>query len=166
MNKKFLQIALLTITTATLSGCGFGLRGINPAATQLAPAYSAVDISAEDTALAHATKAKISTQLAQLGIVSSSDVAGKIHVYNLRYREYKLLGVLTEIRLVLTADVRYQLGDKRITNTVQVERSYQHNEASVATSDQQGSQIKVWLQDNLAERIAEQYHALAKAASQ
>ena len=48
-----------------------------------------------------------------------------------------------------------------LTNPIQVERSYQYNEASVSTDDQQGDQIRDWLYDSLARRITDQYVAIA-----
>ena len=87
-----------------------------------------------------------------------------IKVDNLRFQSYELVGVLTEIRLVLSADVTYntyQNGQPvTLTNPIQVERSYQYNEASVSTDDQQGSQIRDWLYDSLARRITDQYVAI------
>lgn len=47
-----------------------------------------------------------------------------------------------------------------LTNPIQVERSYQYNEASVSTDDLQGSQIRDWLYDSLARRITDQYVAI------
>ncbi len=44
---------------------------------------------------------------------------------------------------------------------IQVERSYQYNEASVSTDDQQGNQIRDWLYDSLARRITDQYVAIS-----
>ncbi|MGO1781316.1 MAG: hypothetical protein ACTHZO_03010, partial [Moraxellaceae bacterium] len=74
-------------------------------------------------------------------------------------------GVLTEIRLVLSADVSYQTmeDDEPVTlsNTIRVERSYQYNEASVSTDDQQGDQTRDWLYNSLARRITDQYVALS-----
>jgi LPS-assembly lipoprotein len=88
-----------------------------------------------------------------------------IKVDNLRFRRYELVGVLTEIRLVLSADVTYdtyQNGQPvTLTNPIQVERSYQYNEASVSTDDQQGDQIRDWLYDSLARRITDQYVAIS-----
>ncbi|MFB6349059.1 hypothetical protein [Moraxella marmotae] len=165
--KNLLLSGLLAIGVLSLSACGFGLRGISDNSIQLAPAYSQVNLITDNNAVAYAFKPRLSTQLAQIGVATAADAPNQIRVNNLRYREYRLLGVLTEIRLVLTADVGYQINGQTIVRTVQTERSYQHNEASVTTSDQQGEQAKIWLQDSLAHRIAEQYYALgSQSASQ
>ena len=87
-------------------------------------------------------------------------------------QKYELVGVLTEVRLVLSADVTYQTLQTEVSSTgsrmpvivkspVQVERSYQFNEASVSVEDQQGEHVKDWLYDALARRITDQYVALS-----
>ena len=48
-----------------------------------------------------------------------------------------------------------------LSNPIQVERSYQYNEASVSTDDLQGDQIRDWLYDSLARRITDQYVAIS-----
>lgn len=144
--------ALLGVGTLTLSGCGFALRGTQA----LPPAHSSVHIVLNDRQLKHA----LSQQLQLLGIQTGETPKPAIVVKNVRLRRYELIGTLTEIRLVLMADVDYQLASPHSTS-LQVERSYQYNEASVVTLDQQGQRAQQWLYDDLAKRIAEQYRVLA-----
>lgn len=98
-------------------------------------------------------------------------IKNRIEIANVRFKKYELVGVLTEIRLVLSADVRYQLwqnhnqGWQTITNPIQVERSYQYNEASVSVEDMQNQQIRTWLYDTMAQQISEQLIALRQAQS-
>ena len=96
---------------------------------------------------------------------TGSEQIAIINIDNVRFKRYELVGVLTEIRLVLSADVTYQTYQNAqpvtLTNPIQVERSYQYNEASVSTDDQQGSQIRDWLYDSLARRITDQYVAIS-----
>ncbi len=96
---------------------------------------------------------------------ADADQIATITVNNVRFKRYELVGVLTEIRLVLSANVSYQTLENgkpvTLTNPIQVERSYQYNEASVSTDDQQGTQIRDWLYDSLARRITDQYVAIA-----
>lgn len=158
--KSMIQAGAMVLTLLSLTACGFGLRGISETGIQLVPTYSHVNIITENNAVSYALKHKLETQMAQLGVVSDTNAAHQIQVSHLRYREYKLLGVLSEIRLVLTADIIYQMNGQTIRRVVQAERSYQYNEAGVSTKDQQGEIVKVWLQDSLAHRIAEQYYAL------
>ena len=164
--------------TASLSGCGFQLRGYG-APMLFDVAKTAVII--EDNRTSFPLKLPLTKQLEALGVdvitnMTLADVASNnqragaetiaaITVNNVRFKRYELVGVLTEIRLVISADVSYQSMDNgkpvTLTNPIQVERSYQYNEASVSTDDQQGDQIREWLYDSLARRITDQYVAIA-----
>ena len=164
--------------TASLSGCGFQLRGYG-APMLFDVAKTALII--EDNRTSFPLKLPLTKQLEALGVdvitnMTLADVASNnqragaetiaaITVNNVRFKRYELVGVLTEIRLVISADVSYQSMDNgkpvTLTNPIQVERSYQYNEASVSTDDQQGDQIRDWLYDSLARRITDQYVAIA-----
>ena len=172
---------ITVIATATsLTGCGFHLRGYE-APLSFEVANTAVVI--EDNRLSFPLKLPLIRRLETLGIEvvdgismiernanntvnnSNAEQIATIKVDNLRFKRYELVGVLTEIRVVLSADVTYntyQNGQPvTLTNPIQVERSYQYNEASVSTDDQQGSQIRDWLYSSLARRITDQYVAIA-----
>ena len=164
--------------TASLSGCGFQLRGYD-APMLFYVAKTAVII--EDNRASFPLKLPLTKRLQALGVdvidnMTLADVASNnqkigaetiaaITVNNVRFKRYELVGVLTEIRLVMSADVSYQSVEDgkpvTLTNPIQVERSYQYNEASVSTDDQQGDQIRDWLYDSLARRITDQYVAIA-----
>lgn len=164
MFKKLLFITIVGYSTTLLTGCGFQLRGyVNPTnqiqpKTQLIFGNHPADI---------AVKNALKQQLNQLGI-NTSDTSNKqtsqIKVTNIRLQNYQLRGLLTEIRMVMSADVHYQVlqqGElKTITNNIQVQRSYQYDQATLATDNPQAEQITLWLYDNLAERIVNQYMAL------
>lgn len=162
----------------SLSGCGFQLRGYD------APMLFDVNKTAviiEDDRTSFPLKLPLVSRLKALGVevidnMTLADVANNnqkagaepiaaITVNNVRFKRYELVGVLTEIRLVMSADVSYQSIENgkpvTLTNPIQVERSYQYNEASVSTDDQQGDQIRDWLYDSLARRITDQYVAIA-----
>lgn len=163
---------------ASLSGCGFQLRGYD-APMLFDVAKTAVII--EDNRTSFPLKRPLTRRLQSLGVevidnMTLADVASNnqkagaetiaaITVNNVRFKRYELVGVLTEIRLVMSADVSYQSVENgkpvTLTNPIQVERSYQYNEASVSTDDQQGEQIRDWLYDSLARRITDQYVAIA-----
>lgn len=165
-------------TTAGLSGCGFQLRGYD-APMLLDVAKTAVII--EDNRTSFPLKLPLTRRLEILGIdaidnMTAADVVSNnkqvdaakiaaITINNVRFKRYELVGVLTEIRLVLSADVSYQTTDNgkpvTLSNPIRVERSYQYNEASVSTDDQQGDQIRDWLYDSLARRITDQYVAIS-----
>ena len=164
--------------TAGLSGCGFQLRGYD-APMLLNVAKTAVII--EDNRTSFPLKLPLTQQLETLGVdvidnMTAATVANNnqqagaapvaaITINNVRFRRYELVGVLTEIRLVLSADVSYQTVENgkpmTLSNAIQVERSYQYNKASVNTDDQQGDQIRDWLYDSLARRITDQYVAIS-----
>lgn len=172
-----MALPMLTVVGAasSLSGCGFHLRGYD-APLRFDVAKTAVVI--EDDRTSFPLKLPLTRRLEALGVdvvdsaplVENSSVGGAaeqiatINVNNVRFKRYELVGVLTEIRLVLSADVTYKtIQDGQpvtLTNPIQVTRSYQYNEASVSTDDQQGSQIRDWLYDSLARRITDQYVAI------
>jgi len=185
-NGQKLVTALLTAlpmftvlgATAALSGCGFQLRGYD-APMLLDVAKTAVII--EDNRTAFPLKLPLTRRLETLGVdvisnmtaadvalnnkQASADPVSVISVNNLRFRQYELVGVLTEIRLIISADVSYQTTENgkpvTLSNPIQIERSYQYNDASVSTDDQQGDQIREWLYDSLARRITDQYVAIS-----
>nr|WP_243453175.1 hypothetical protein [Psychrobacter coccoides] len=170
-------VPMLTMLGATtvLSGCGFQLRGYE---TPLSFEVDKTAVIIEDNRTSFPLKLPLTRRLEALGVEvvdsiavienanrTNADQIATIRVNNVRFKRYELVGVLTEIRLVLSADVSYQTleNGKPITlsNPIQVERSYQYNEASVSTDDQQGSQIRDWLYDSLARRITDQYVAIS-----
>ncbi|WP_227672105.1 hypothetical protein [Psychrobacter urativorans] len=173
-------LPMLTVVGAatSLNGCGFHLRGYD-APLRFDAAKTAVVI--EDNRISFPLKLPLTRRLEALGVdvvdsmtliesannTSNSGAAEQIAtitVNNVRFKRYELVGVLTEIRLVLSADVTYKTIQEgqpvTLTNPIQVERSYQYNEASVSTDDQQGGQIRDWLYDSLARRITDQYVAI------
>lgn len=165
-------------TAASLSGCGFQLRGYD---TPMLLNAGKTAVIIEDNRTSFPLKLPLTRRLTTLGVdvidnmtvddvIRSNQQAGAktiaaIDISNIRFRRYELVGVLTEIRLVLSADVSYQTIENgkpvTLTNPIQVERSYQYNEASVSTDDQQGDQIRDWLYDSLARRITDQYVAIS-----
>ena len=132
--------------TASLSGCGFQLRGYD-APMLFDVAKTAVII--EDNRTAFPLKLPLTKRLEALGVdvitnMTLTDVASNnqnvgaetiaaITVNNVRIKRYELVGVLTEIRLVISADVSYQSIDNgqpiNLSNPFQVECTYQYTEA-------------------------------------
>ena len=141
--KKALALAFVVATATSLSACGFALRGSDHTAAVIAPANLSTQLILEDNQFALGLKRPLVKRLQLLGVSEQATAANTIKVDNLRLRRYELVGTLTEVRLVMMADVSY-------------------NEASVVTVDQQGEKTKTWLYDHLAQRIAEQYYAKAK----
>lgn len=157
MPKQFFSVLLLVLS---LTGCGFALRGVGQT-TPIAPTHQSVQVLSEQTADALALKSRLIKQLQMQGI-TIANTNNQLTLKNVHHRRYELVGILTEVRLVMTADVEYRIGEKMYLYPIQTEHSYQHNEAGVA-SDVQGDKAKLWLYDNLSKQIAEQYRALSIA---
>ena len=171
------MMTVLGATTA-LSGCGFQLRGYE---TPMLLDVAKTAVIIEDDRTSFPLKLPLTQRLKTLGAevmsnMTLDDVARNnrqahaepiaiIDISNVRFKRYELVGVLTEIRLVLSADVSYQTFENGkpviLKNAIQVDRSYQYNEASVSTDDQQGDQIRDWLYERLARRITDQYIAIS-----
>ncbi|MEG9303480.1 hypothetical protein [Psychrobacter celer] len=171
------MMTVLGATTA-LSGCGFQLRGYE---TPMLLDVAKTAVIIEDDRTSFPLKLPLTQRLKTLGAevmsnMTLDDVARNnrqahaepiavIDISNVRFKRYELVGVLTEIRLVLSADVSYQTFENGkpviLKNAIQVDRSYQYNEASVSTDDQQGDQIRDWLYEHLARRITDQYVAIS-----
>ena len=182
-----LPLATVVVGAGSLSACGFHLQGYQ---TPMHFEAAKTAIVIDDDRTSFPLKLPLTRRLESLGVdvvdslpliengtstkdatqlLVSDDIA-TITVQNVRFKRFELVGVLTEIRLVLSADVTYntiQNGKPvTLTNPLQVTRSYQYNEASVSTDDQQGEQIRDWLYDSLAQRITDQYVAIGLPAVQ
>ncbi len=171
------MMTVLGATTA-LSGCGFQLRGYE---TPMLLDVAKTAVIIEDNRTSFPLKLPLTQRLKTLGAEVMSNMTldevarnnrqahaepiAVIDISNVRFKRYELVGVLTEIRLVLSADVSYQTFENGkpviLKNAIQVDRSYQYNEASVSTDDQQGDQIRDWLYERLARRITDQYVAIS-----
>jgi len=181
MTHKFVWLALTGVLAATsLSGCGFQLRGYhNTERLKMVRSLPATQLvfgnAPEDVAVKNALKHQFAlmtlptvdgpTLTNNSAVLVDTKGQPTIQVRNIQLQTYRLRGLLTEIRMVMSAEVTYQLqqngAPKIIKNTIQVQRSYQYDQANVATDNPQAEQIKVWLYDNIAQRVAEQYLALA-----
>lgn len=159
MLKQFV-VSTLCVSVLAVSGCGFALRGTDKS-LHVAPQHQSVQITTTGTSEATALKQPLIKHLQMRG-VDYAPSANAIRLDNVHFRRYDVVGTLTEVRLVLLADVVYEFNGQKHSYPLQVERSYQYNEASVVAVDGQGDKAKTWLYDNLAERIAEQYRSLAK----
>lgn len=180
VSKRPLLAALIAapLLGTSLSGCGFQLRGYD---TPLQIANTNTVLIIDDDRATFLLKRPLIKRLQALGtnvvdalslledgkedVLKSGQYNSAIKVSNVRFKKYELVGVLTEIRQVISADVTYQIRHSngeitQVKNPIQVERSYQYNAASVSTQDQQGVQIQEWLYESLARRITDQYIAL------
>lgn len=163
-----LAFVLACSSALTLSGCGFALRGTDNTSA-IAQNYRHVAIELDGKSDSLGLERPLTDRLAMLGVsVSAASNNAKIAIKDVHFRRYELLGTLTEARLVLIATVDfYTVKDGKThvqSRSLEVTQNYQYNEASVLGQDRQGNQAKLWLYDNLAEQIAEQYRAIAQPA--
>ena len=139
-----------------MSGCGYSLRGyLNDDSTPL-PSVVSIAITSDNPELTHALRQRF----ALLGMQTADSPAPTIRLNNLTFQRYKLVGILTEVRLALTGTATYTINGAPQTFVVTVSRSYQYNEANLSTADSEGAQVALWLYQDFASRVAEQYHAL------
>lgn len=170
-NSAFLLSSLIACSLL-LSGCGFKLRGYESSQglqSLITSVNQSVIVSTDDNQTGFAVKNPLEQKLQTLGVSTlplntNNDNASIIKVEKINFKQYELLGVLTEIRVIISANISYKIVEngknKTVQDTIQVERSYQFNEASISVENQQNKQVKQWLYDALAQRIADQYFAL------
>lgn len=140
--KRLLSIAL--IVCIGLSGCGFALRS--------SLFEGQVSITSDDSEPAIALKTLLLKKL-------TPSAVNYISLKDVHFRRYELLGTSTEVRLLLIATVQY--ADQPQRHTLQVERSYQYNKATLSPNDEQENRIKTALYQSLAQRIADQHRLIA-----
>lgn len=151
MNKVF--TLLLTILMA---GCGYAPRDyLNPNSSG---ELVAIDIASNDSALTQALR----RQFALLGIQTATDTQSDVRLNQIELQRYQLVGVLGEVRLVLSATASYNINGVWHTYPIVVSTSYQHNKADPNVDDPEGHQTTKWLHQALASRVAEQYYALRR----
>lgn len=165
-------IAILSL--GTLTACGYQLRGntLTQVNNKLTPIVVQMDNSVERD-----FQHRLSEQLHLLGYAPtnhnrpqpntpnsdiSPDTSPNISINNLQLQRYTLVGVLTEVRLIASADVVYRTQTGTYQHQMQSTRSYQYNEATPASSDAQSSHTQAILYNDLARRIGEQYHTLTQ----
>lgn len=159
-----LALGALTIGTQ-LTGCGYQLRGSHSTATLPSTAHQTQIVLSDDETTT-ALKQPLTERLRLLGVHVNDQADNIIKIENVRVQRFELVGVLTEVRLVMSGDVSHTIHKNGQAITVllpvQAERTYQYNKASVSSSDKQSTQAHQWLYQGLAERIVEQYYAHAK----
>ncbi|PID37715.1 MAG: hypothetical protein CR966_00690 [Pseudomonadales bacterium] len=172
LKSKALAMVVVSIYTLLISACGFQLRNdaSNTSVANKTLTYKPVIVNSTADEASTALKQPVIQQLNMLGIKTATETAttnnkyAHIEINEVGFRKYQLIGVLTEIRVVISAKVTYTyLKNGKVNRHVQplqVEKSYQFNKASVSAEDQQGEQIRDWLTEALARRIADQYFTL------
>lgn len=158
-------VLLIGIIAAMMMGCGYKLRGSTNNTNLPSSHYDKIQLSVTDTK----ADVLIREQLQLMGYhvttktgtqADTPNATPAIDINNLSIQRYELLGILTEIRLILIADVSYQIGLKNHHYTLQATRSYQYNKAGISASDTEYEQIKHWLYQDIARQIGEQHRIL------
>lgn len=177
-----------------LSACGFHLQGQQPhvsANTHMSNISTQLPvlIDAQTSKSAYALRLSLLKQLtrydADAHIADTNDqqeqatlaslgveAANRISIDDVSIQKYQLAGLLTEVRLTMTAKIRYHIHNVHDTptthdgtfthhRTLMVERSYQYNQTSVSVEDLQRTQTEIELYHAMAQRIADQYIALS-----
>lgn len=158
---KKLFVLMIALTATALSACGYQLRGYQSAANQ---PMQAVYATTPNSAAGFTFRQALKNELAHVGYhlldkTNESDTSA-INIHSLNFRQFTLVGTLTEVRVVGVVEVTYNLPSGNQSHTLTAGRSYQYNEASVAGSDKQGERTRKWLEEELARRTAEQYYTL------
>lgn len=176
----------LTCLCLMLSACGFHLQGQQPYRLSENKTHLPVLIDAQTSKSAYTLRLSLLKQLTRYDMnahidthtsnsndhstLDSLGTANRIIIDDVSIQKYQLAGLLTEVRLTMTAKVRYQIQNKDNTTTtlnriLMVERSYQYNQTSVSVEDLQRIQTEGDLYDAMAQRISDQYHALLNTAT-
>lgn len=156
------RIAAVVLTLglgASLTGCGFHLKGTNPTATPLA--YTKLTLALPNQT--EELEKKLSIYLTAAGVQLSDNN----DAYILRVLEYKptqreLRGLLTEVTLRLS--VTFQIEDRQgnaITEprSISATRTYQNDAVTVNTDRQENDYLKGILIDDIAQQISRQIAA-------
>ncbi len=153
------RVAAIVLTmglSAGMVGCGFHLKGTNPAAVPVA--YSNMRLALpENTDDLHE---KLAIYLGSAGVqLSNNQNAYVLHVLDYTPRRLELNGKLVETLLRL--NVTFQIEDAQgnpVTEprTLMATRSYQYDVATVNTDDQEEKYLKQVIIDDIAQQIVRQ----------
>lgn len=167
-------IFLITLLTSTLTSCGFQLRGYDT------PVFKNqhIRVQVENSERIHNKTSRnldkhLTTKLLVLGATVSSSYSkrnklnqvqmpeGKnttlVKVDDIDIRKHRLVGTLTEVQLHMTANLTLNAaGRQPLTRRLQLQRSYQYNQATVNTANQQEGRIIALMHAAMADRIAQQ----------
>lgn len=155
--KRFFVAVCITLSTLSMSACGYQLRGFNQAT-----ATQTIQVSWDNT-VSGELKSALNTQLQAVGFKPNHSTfeTADIALSNVQLQRHKLVGILTEVRLVLSADVYHKQNNKQ-KQTLRLTRSYQYNEAGVTTADGESARVQSWLYQDLAKQIADQQYAFSQ----
>jgi len=154
--QRLAAIVLTLGLSAGLVGCGFHLKGSNPAAIPLV--YNKLTLVLPDNT--DELENRLSIYLSATGVqLSNGNDAYVLRVLDYTPRRQLLNGKLTEVLLRLT--VTFQIEDRqgrKITEprTLTASRSYQYDVATVNTDNQQEAYLNRIVIDDLAQQLTRQ----------
>ena len=157
--QRFAAIVLTLGLSASLVGCGFHLKGMNPTAAPLVYQKLNLVLPANTDEL----NRQLNTYLAASGVqLGQANDAYVLRVLEYTPRRQLLNGKLTEVLLRLT--VTFQIEDRQgnpITQprTLTASRSYQYDVETVNTDNQQESYLNRIVIDDIAQQISRQIAA-------
>lgn len=156
------RIATVVFTlglSASLVGCGFHLRGTNPAVAPIA--YQKLNFAIPENA--ELLEDKLSVYLSAVGVqVAPASDAYVLRVLDYTPRRHELNGKLVETLLRLTVTFQIEDAQGRVITaprTVTATRSYQYDVATVNTDDQEESYLNNVLINDIAQQIARQVYS-------
>lgn len=164
------KTTFILILSLLLASCGFKLRGseqpvfVNPNITlnvshskknrllkkKIMQQLTALGASVTDTKqVNHSPEQPLSGQV----LLDNTQV----RVANIKLRKHRLVGKLTEIQLLLTADVIISSSTKTTRKRqLQTQRSYQYDQATVSTKDAEEARIISLMYEEMAAKISQQ----------
>lgn len=154
--QRLAAIVLTLGLSAGLVGCGFHLKGSNPAAIPLV--YNKLTLVLPDNT--DELENRLSIYLSATGVqLSNANDAYVLRILDYTPRRQLLNGKLTEVLLRLT--VTFQIEDRqgrKITEprTLTASRSYQYDVATVNTDNQQEAYLNRIVIDDLAQQLTRQ----------
>ena len=157
--QRLAAIVLTLGLSAGLVGCGFHLKGSNPAATPLV--YNKLTLVLPDNT--DELENRLSIYLSATGVqLSNANDAYVLRILDYTPRRQLLNGKLTEVLLRLT--VTFQIEDhqgRKMTEprTLTASRNYQYDVATVNTDNQQEAYLNRIVIDDLAQHLTRQIAA-------
>jgi LPS-assembly lipoprotein len=156
------QLAAIVLSlglTASLSGCGFHLRGTQTAA--LPQDYQSIALAIPEQA--QDLKKPLEIALTNIGSqVNSADAQRVLRINGYHLKRFLFSGTLTEVQLHLS--VSFSIEDRAgnaltAPRTVFAQRSYQYDRASVNVDNQEQDHLIQVMQNDISQQIARQLHA-------
>ena len=157
--QRLAAIVLTLGLSAGLVGCGFHLKGSNPAAIPLV--YNKLTLVLPDNT--DELENRLSIYLSATGVqLSTANDAYVLRILDYTPRRQLLNGKLTEVLLRLT--VTFQIEDhqgRKMTEprTLTASRNYQYDVATVNTDNQQEAYLNRIVIDDLAQQLTRQIAA-------